>query len=292
MARNLQKEITDRIVAMLEAGTIPWRKPWSGAGFAGMPRNAITNRAYSGVNVVLLWARAEASGYAEPRWLTFNQAKDAGGHVRKGEKGETVIFVSHIRREDEDGKERLIPFLKAFTVFNVAQVEGLSLAPADGKAQISEAERVAEAEAFLTSTGAVIRHGGGRAFFSPSADAVTLPPFETFAAPGAYYATAFHELTHWTGAERRLARTFGRRFGDAAYSAEELVAELGAAFLCAEFGFDNDTIPNSAAYIAHWIKFLTDHEGAIVTAASHASKAVQFLRGLALEERGELAEAA
>lgn len=283
MSRNLQKDVTDRILSQLKAGTVPWRKPWSGDGFAGMPRNALTQRAYSGVNVLLLWSRAEASGYAQPLWMTFKQASDAGAHIRKGEKGEMVIFVSRFEREDDAGAKRFVPFLRAFTVFNVAQVEGLAFQ--DNNAPMLDiSARIDEAESFIKATGATIHHGGGRAFFRPLTDDVTLPPFETFAAPSAYYATAFHEITHWTGAEKRLNRMFGKRFGDQAYSAEELVAELGSAFLCAEFGFDNDIIDNSAAYISSWIKFLTDHDNAIVTAASHASKAVDYMRGLALTE--------
>jgi antirestriction protein ArdC len=289
MSRNLQREVTDRIVALLKAGTIPWRKPWSCAGFGGMPRNAITGRAYSGVNVLLLWARAEANAYTSPTWLTYKQASEAGGYVRKGERGETIIFVSYVeaKAEREPGKPpRMIPFLKAYTVFNVAQCEGLASAPAPTPAT-APADRIAIADEFIAATGASIRHGGGQAFYRPSEDTITLPPFETFSAPNAYYATAFHELTHWTNAPSRLDRgsRIGRKFGDAAYSAEELVAELGSAFACAEFGFDNDVIENSAAYIAHWIAFLTEApEGAIVTAASLASKAVEFLRELALRD--------
>lgn len=288
MARNLYKEVTDRIVNQLKAGVVPWQKTWSGKGFGIMPRNAVTGRAYSGVNVLLLWSRAQESGYSAPLWLTFKQAQEAGGKVRKGEKSEVVVFVSAIEKENEKGETYRIPFLKAFNVFNVAQIDGLPQTIDPKPIPQNEEDRIAEAEQFLASTGANIRHGESRAYFRPVGDLINLPPFETFTSASAYYATAFHELTHWTGAEARLNRTFGKRFGDQAYSAEELVAELGSAFLCAEFGFD--TKGNDAAYIDHWIKFLTDHDQAIVAAASAASKACDYLRGLAVAE--EIAEAA
>ena len=283
--RNLHKEITDRIVARLKDGVVPWRQPWSGKGFGVMPRNAATSRAYSGANVLLLWSRAQESGFTDPRWLTFKQALELGGNVRKGEKGECVVYVSHVLRKDDDGETRRIPFLKAYTVFNVAQCDNLPAKIVDPHAAArvdNPDERDALAEAFVVSTGATVRHGEARAYYSPLGDFVNLPAYDTFTSASRYYATAFHELGHWTGAEKRLNRTFGKRFGDRAYSAEELVAELSSAFLCAEFGFDNDG--QDAAYIATWIKFFEEHEKALVAAASAASKAVEFMRGLAIAE--------
>jgi antirestriction protein ArdC len=283
--RNLHAEITARIVARLRAGVVPWRQPWSSKGFGVMPRNALTNRAYSGANVILLWSRAQESAFTDPRWLTFKQALELGGNVRKGQKGETVIYVSKVIREDDDGQRRAIPFLKAYTVFNVAQCDNLPAKVLDPNA----AERVTNpnarddiADEFLASTGATIRHGEARAYYQPAGDFVNMPPFETFTNASRYYGVAFHELGHWTGAEKRLNRTFGKKFGDQAYSAEELVAELTSAFLCGEFGFDNNGV--DADYIAHWVAFLTDHTGAIITAAAAASRAVEFMRGLALED--------
>jgi antirestriction protein ArdC len=290
--RNLHKEITDRIVARLRAGVVPWRQPWSSKGFGVMPRNAVTNRAYSGANVILLWSRAQESAFTDPRWLTFKQALELGGNVRKGEKGECVIYVSKVIRTDEKtGERRAIPFLKAYTVFNVAQCDNLPAKVLDPNA----AERVTNpnardeiADAFMASTDATIRHGEARAYYQPAGDFVNMPPFETFTNASRYYGVAFHELGHWTGAEKRLNRTFGKRFGDRAYSAEELVAELTSAFLCAEFGFDNDG--QDAAYIAHWIEFLEEHDKAIVAAAAAASRAVEYMRGLAIAEEEEAAE--
>lgn len=296
--RNLHKEITDRIVARLRNGVVPWRQPWSGQGFGVMPRNALTQRAYSGANVILLWSRAQESGFQAPLWLTFKQALELGGNVRKGEKGETVIYVSKVIREDDDGVRRAIPFLKAYTVFNVAQCDNLPAKVLDPNG----AQRVANpntrddiADAFIAATGADYRHGEARAYYQPAGDFVNMPAFETFTNASRYYGVAFHELGHWTGADKRLARTFGKRFGDRSYAVEELVAELTSAFLCGEFGFDNDGA--DADYIATWIKLLTDHEKVIVAAAAAASRAVEFMREAAIaapagEELEELALAA
>jgi antirestriction protein ArdC len=293
MARDLHQEITARVVARLKAGVVPWRQPWSGKGHGVMPRNAITSRAYRGANVVLLWSRAQESGFSNPRWLTFKQAREAGGSVRKGEKGETVIYVSKIIKIEDDGSKRTIPFLKAYTVFNIAQCDGLPAGIVDPDAAelvarrsvVSPNTRDEFADAFMGATGATIRHGEARAYYRPIDDLVNLPPFETFINASAYYGVAFHELGHWSGSPKRLDRAFGKRFGDQAYSAEELVAELTSAFLCAEFAFDNDGA--DAAYIAHWIAFLTDHSKAIVTAAAAASRAVEFMRSLALSDDSE-----
>jgi len=286
--RNLHKEITDRIVARLKAGVVPWRQPWSNKGFGVMPRNAVTNRAYSGANVILLWSRAQESAFTDPRWLTFKQALELGGHVRKGEKGETVIYVSKVIREDDDGVRRAIPFLKAYTVFNVSQCDNLPAKvtnPDGAQRVINPNARDELADAFIASTGADYRHGEARAYYQPAGDFVNMPAFETFKSASSYYGVAFHELGHWTGAEKRLNRTFGKRFGDRAYSAEELVAELTSAFLCAEFAFDNDGA--DAAYIAHWVQFLEEHDKAIVAAAAAASRAVEFMREAAIAAPSE-----
>ena len=281
--RNLHKEITDRIVARLKAGVVPWRQPWSSKGFGVMPRNALTQRAYSGANVILLWSRAQESGFQAPLWLTFKQALELGGNVRKGEKGETVIYVSKVIREDDDGTKRSIPFLKAYTVFNVAQCDNLPARVTDPTAHervINPNARDELADAFMASTGANVRHGGPRAYYQPAGDFVNMPHFETFTNASRYYGVAFHELGHWTGADKRLGRTFGKRFGDRSYAVEELVAELASAFLCGEFGFDNDGA--DADYIATWIKLLEEHEKVIVAAAAAASRAVEFMREAAI----------
>lgn len=286
--RNLHKEVTDRILKALREGTVPWRKPWKDHGFGIMPRNAATGRAYSGINVLLLLVTAQERGYEAPLWLTYQQASEAGGHVRKGEKGTQIVFVSTFEREDDKtGEAKRVAFLKAFTVFNVAQCEGLPEKIEPRQPQPHGDARNPLADEFISSTGAVVHHGESRAYYRPATDSIMLPRFEVFESASAYYATAFHELGHWTGSEKRLNRTFGKRFGDAAYSAEELVAELTSAFLCAEF--EIETQGADAAYIATWIKFLSSHETAIVAAASAASKAIEHLRGLALAEDQEAA---
>lgn len=283
MARNLYAETTDRILAQLRNGTVPWKQAWSGQAAGGMPCNAASKRAYSGVNVVLLWCTAQERGYDAPRWLTFKQAIDAGGNVRKGEKGSTVVYVSTLEKTNDAGEERRIPFLKAFSVFNVAQCENLP-AEISGARELppSSNQRHELADEFIAATGAHTVEGQGRAAYTRKHDRVLLPAFAAYSSPDAFYGDAFHELTHWTGAKPRLDRDMGKRFGDEGYSAEELVAELGSAFLCAEFGFDNEG--QDAAYIAHWIRFLENHERAFVAAASAASKAAEYLRGLAIAD--------
>lgn len=295
MTTDLYATVTASILAQLEAGAAPWVKPWSGRAFGGnMPRNASTGRAYSGVNVPLLWMAQEAGAYASPRWLTFKQAIDAGGNVRKGEKGSTVVFVSAIEREQEgadgEAETRRIPFLKRYTVFNVAQCDGLPAAMVAGEvvAPRNQAERIELADEFLTATGATIVEGHGEAYYMPGADRISLPAFASFKSADHFYNTAFHELGHWTGAKARLDRDLRGRFGDQAYAAEELVAELCAAFLSAEFGFDGDL--RHAGYVASWIKLLKSDNRAFFTAAAKAQQAADHLRGLALAE--PIAEAA
>jgi len=281
MKNNLQKLVTDRILDQLKNGVVPWKKPWSGYSGGVFPRNAVTKRGYSGVNVVLLWITAQERGYTTPLWLTYKQASEAGGQVKRGEKSTVVIYASAYEKENDQGETRNIPFLKSFNVFNVAQIEGLQLEDTAPRIQNKD-ERDAIADAFMRSTGADIRHGESRAYFRRKDDFIMLPDFGTFTSSDAYYATAFHELTHWSGAENRLNRDLGKRFGDHSYAAEELVAELGSSFICAEFGIDCEG--QDSAYIASWIKLMTDHESAIVAAASAASKAVEFMRSLAVAE--------
>jgi len=284
--RNLQKEIADKIIAAMETGNLPWNKPWSGAASGGIPKNARTGRAYSGANIVLLWITQQDHGYISNKWVTYKQAQEMGGTVRKGEKATTVTFVSRFEKSNEAGETSSIPFLKAFSVFNVEQCDGIDLDMPVAVAQNTD-ERDATCDEFIASTGAVVRHGGARAFFSPKEDFIQMPAWENFVGKVGYYETALHELVHWSGHESRCNRQFGQRFGDSAYAAEELVAELGAAFMCAEFGYD--AVTQHAAYIQHWIKLLKDDPRAFMTAASKASQSVEFLRGLAMGEKIEQA---
>jgi antirestriction protein ArdC len=243
--------ITDRILEQLKAGVVPWRQPWSGKAGGSYPRNAITGRAYSGVNVVLLWSEAAKRSYPLPLWLTYKQAVGAGGHVRAGAKATQVCFLSSFNVKDDASPtgERRMSFLRLYNVFNVAQCDGLpaKLTTIGEAAPRNVGSRDETADAFLATTKAIVVHGGSRAAYAPLSDHIAMPEFETFKSPDTYYSTLFHELTHWTGAKKRLDRTFGRHFGDETYSAEELVAELGAAFLCSEFSFDSEA--HNAAYM-------------------------------------------
>jgi antirestriction protein ArdC len=283
MTRDLYSDVTARILQTMEAGVLPWQRSWQSAG-SGIPMNAISERPYSGVNVLLFWLSADC-GYARPRYLTFKQAKAAGGNVRKGEHGTRVYFFKQLTVADKaSGEDKQIPLLREYTVFNVAQCEGLPDQVANGEyvAPLNQDQREAMADRFIASTGADFREGTGSPCYVPSKDFISMPGFVQFKGSPQFYSTAFHELTHWTGAKHRLDRDLSTRFGSHAYAAEELVAELGAAFINAEFGFDNTQ--SNAAYLANWIELLKSDSRAIFTAASKASKACEYLRGLAIAE--------
>jgi antirestriction protein ArdC len=280
MKKDIYQTITDQIITALEQGAAPWVKPWSNSG---MPRNAISGREYSGINTVLL----AMSSYASPLWLTYNQAKAAGGQVRKGEHGTTVVFFKPLRISDAnnpEAKEKSIPLLRSFTVFNVQQMDGLpekyTLA---SKPQLDNFADNEEAEIYLGK--AIIEHGKSKACFIPSADVIFMPNKIDFKSIPDYYATGLHELTHWTGHKSRLARDFSGRFGDSAYAFEELIAELGAAFLCAHCGIDGQL--QHASYIQSWLKVLKSDKRAIFTAAAAARKASEFIAGKQGEEGEE-----
>ena len=289
--RDMHREITDKILAQLKTGVAPWRKPWSqrvGAHGSVMPRNATTGRFYSGCNILLLWSQAETNGWG-PRWLTFKQAKEAGGTVRKGERGQVVIFVKRIIVDDKKnpGEKKGIGFLRAYTVFNVAQCEGLSdtvmgIGEARQHAPVNPDGRDADLDAFIAATEIKVRERGSRACYSPAVDAIDMPSFEAFKGAHAFYATLFHEIGHATGHPSRLDRNLTGKFGDRSYAAEELIAELTSAFVCAEWGIDMGEAP--ASYVDHWVSLLSEKETAIVTAAAAASKAVEWLRGAVAAE--------
>jgi antirestriction protein ArdC len=293
MANNLYANVTARILTELENGAAPWVKAWSATPGKNIPHNAATGRAYSGCNVILLWL--SQGRFSSPRFLTYKQAADLGGNVRKGEHGFTVYFVKPMvakskgegEGEGETGTGRTFTMLRAYTVFNVDQCDNLPgkiLNPEPIKARHND-ERDATIDEFIAATGADYREGlgGDRAFYSPSQDLVAMPAFEAFKSASNYYATAFHELAHWTGAKSRLDREFGKRFGDRAYAAEELVAELTAAFLCAEFNLDGEL--RHAGYIGNWIALLKDDSRAFFTAASAAQKAADYLRRAVLADQ-------
>ncbi|MEE9395271.1 MAG: zincin-like metallopeptidase domain-containing protein [Planctomycetota bacterium] len=275
---DLYEQVTNTIVAELEAGTLPWLKPWDGTGCADglMPYNAASRRAYTGVNVLTLWC---AERFPTNGWLTYRQAQEHGGQVRKGEKGSMIIYIGQSTKEEEDGngdtRKRSFRFLKRSTVFNVAQCDGLPERMTKLPDPLPEPVRIANAEALIEAAGAALSHGGQRAFYSPSEDRIQLPVPQSFRSPEHYYAVAFHEHGHWTGHKARCARDLSGRFGDRAYAAEELIAELTAAFLCAELGIEGDI--RHASYIESWISLLKNDSRAIFTAASAASKAARFL---------------
>jgi antirestriction protein ArdC len=287
--KDVYAEVTARIVAQLENGVRPWHQPWQAGHPAGSVSRPLRHNAvpYRGVNVIVLWLTAVERGYASPFWLTFNQAKELGGMVRKGEKGTTVVYANAFEKTTTDEatgeqtKER-IPFLKAYTVFNAEQVEGLPAhfytPPAEPK---ERAERLGDADAFFAYTQAETRHGGTRAYYSPADDYIQLPDFDRFVTRESYYATRAHESIHWTKHPIRLARDLGgKRFGDEGYAVEELVAELGAAFVCADLGIAPEVMPEHAAYLGSWLKVLKADSRAIFTAAGHAEKAAEFLNAM------------
>ena len=285
---DIYTRISDQIISSLERGLKPWTQPWNVGHAAGPVSRPLRHSGdtYSGINVLVLWATAMERGYAGPIWMTFKQALELGGCVRKGEKGAPVVYSGSLNRTQQDEKtgedvERTIPFLKSYTVFNIEQIDGLPAhyyAPAvDEK---NPDQRIADADAFFTATGAQIRHGGNSAFYAPDPDFVQMPDFEVFRSAQDYYATLAHECTHWTRHKSRLDRDFGReKFGDAGYAREELVAELGAAFLCADLGLDLKDRDDHAAYIGHWLKVLREDKRAIFQAAAHAQRACDYLHG-------------
>ncbi len=278
---DLYASVTERIVAALEAGTPPWICPWRGVGVDARPANAATARPYRGINVLLLNLRAMTCGYSRSRWLTFAQALAAGGHVRKGEQGTQIVFfkmhevdAAGLARQPSE-ERKVIPLLRAFKVFNVDQVDGLPEALAAKPAPPAGWEPLVVADNIVAESGAQIRHGGSRAFYVPDADLIQMPPRSAFDCAGDYYATALHELTHWTGHAGRCNRPLGRRHGIDAYAFEELVAEMGSAFLTDYCGIVGRM--QHASYIASWLAALRNDKRLIFAAASQAQKAADYL---------------
>ena len=275
--QDLYQTVTAKIIAALEAGTPPWFCPWATTPGLALPANLSSGRPYRGVNVLLLNMQQMAHGYSLNRWLTFNQARALGGCVRKGEHGSTVVFFKLLERDEaaNDERRKVIPLLRAFTVFNAAQVDGLPEALTAVPAPPEGWSPVAAAEALLAGSGATIRHGGDQAFYRPADDIIQLPSAGQFPQADAYYAIALHELTHWTGAPDRCNRPLLGRQHIEAYAYEELVAEMGAAFLCSHCGIAGKL--QHASYISHWLTALKSDKRLIFSAASQAQKAVDFL---------------
>lgn len=284
---NLYDEVTARIIAQLEAGRFPWVQPWAAVGTSsgvapGMPRNALTGRRYSGVNTLILWGAVMERDYSSQCWLTFRQALEAGGNVRKGEQGVTVVYADRFTPEAEKARARdtgeetkTVPFLKRFTVFNVAQCEGLRDGLASDPIPLPERQIAPLADEVIAASGIEVCVGGDEAFYVPSADYVQVPPPMAFFESINWYRTILHELCHASGHESRLGRNLKNTFGSKDYAREELVAELGSAFLCATLGI----VPTvrHADYLGAWLEVLQEDNRAIFRAASAASKAADWL---------------
>jgi antirestriction protein ArdC len=290
---DLHQQVTDLIISAIEQGGTTVTLPWKRSGLPVMlPNNAHSKAAYNGINIVALWSAAMLRGYSHSVWATYRQWSDLGAQVRKGEKASTVIFYKEFDVDvaddasGDDGKRRVA---RASSVFNVAQVDGF--APVE-LPELPPIERLQRAEALITASRAEIRHGGEMAFYrrpvaDGSGDYIQMPDERRFQADAAtqrsedYYSVLLHELTHWTSPSDRCDRQLGKRFGDAAYAMEELIAELGAAFLCAELGITVVPRPDHAGYIAHWCDVMKSDKRAIFAAAARASEAVCYLKRLA-----------
>lgn len=286
---DVYSRITDKIIADLERGNLTWRKPWDANHLSDRINRPLrwNNQPYSGVNIIMLWSEATDKDYSSPYWMTFQQATELGGHVRKGEKAAPVVYANKLTKEETNDQgeteQKRIPFLKQYWVFNANQIEGLpELYTRKPEPKEANPEgRKSELERFFAQTKADIQNGGSEASYNILLDRVKMPPFETFVDAAAYYSTLAHEITHWTRHPSRLDRDFGRKkFGDEGYAKEELVAEIGSCFLAADLGIEPELREDHSAYIENWLQVLKGDKRFIFTAASHASKAVEFLHGL------------
>jgi antirestriction protein ArdC len=296
--QDVYSRVTSQIVASLEQGVRPWVKPWNAEHAAGRITQPLrfNGQPYSGINILSLWMSATAQGFAAPIWMTFRQAIELDAHVRKGEKGSLVVYANAVTRTEHDEDtgedfEREIPYLKGYTVFNVEQIDGLpdryyaKVAP-----QLNPVARLERAETFFAASKATIRHGGKRAYYVQELDYVQMPSFESFRDAESYYSTLAHEMTHWTKHPSRLARDLGRRqWGDQGYAQEELVAELGAAFLCADLELAAESREENTSYIANWLEVLKNDTRFIFKAAVHAQRAAAYLRAFSGADAGTTA---
>lgn len=287
---DIYTRITDRIVEDLEQGVRPWMKPWSAANTDGRVNRPVRHNGlpYSGMNVLLLWSEQISRGFASSMWMTFKQALELGGAVRKGETGSTVVFASRFTKSVTDGNgsevDREIPFLKAYSVFNVEQIEGLPNSYHALPVKVHDpVERIESADRFFRNTGSIVRRGGNQAYYSPATDHIQMPPSEAFRDAEAEVAVEAHEHVHWTAAEHRVGRDLSRYAKDRTDRArEELIAELGSCFLCADLGIapELEPRPDHASYLQSWLTVLSDDKRAIFQAAAHAQRAVNFLHDL------------
>jgi antirestriction protein ArdC len=294
--RNTYQEVTDRIVAMLESGVKPWQRSWKTGGdnplvvTSPMARPLrVCGQPYTGMNVLNLWAASMVRGFSSRHWMTYKSAQALGAQVRKGSKSELAFYVGKVIKpaENEGEDDRLISFMRTYAVFNADQIDGLPdrfkvAAPVAPVAPVPAPDgrnpRVPHVDIFVDNVAPRLAHGGDKAFYMPSTDSIRMPHLEQFEDSEAYYATLLHETVHWTSHAQRCDRQLGKRFGDDAYAAEELVAELGAAFLCADLAISDSPRPDHASYLASWLKVLKSDNRAIFRAASLAEKAATFMR--------------
>jgi antirestriction protein ArdC len=278
--KDLYQFVTDQIVTAIENGAASYRMPWRTSGdFPHSPVNAVSKRPYRGINILILWATAQDKGYNSGTWATYRQWQEAGAQVRKGEKSTNIIFWKFFDTEEDttaagEKKAKRIPMARDYSVFNAEQVEGFRRVQ---EIPFSKEERIEHADEFFRSLEVEIKDGGNRAFYRHSEDAVFMPPFAAFKEPIFYYSVLSHEATHWTGAPHRLDRNMKDRFASEGYAMEELVAELGAAFLCSELGLPTDPRTDHAPYISSWLKALKNDKRAIFTAAAKAQDAVDWM---------------
>lgn len=286
---DIHQIITDQILAAMEQARSTGRRLWDSQ--PSLPLNLTTNKPYSGINVLMLWSAGLRHGYASPYWLTFKQAQTLGGQVRKGEHGTQCVFYKPWESTDTNANTGETEttrgaVLKSFRVFNLDQIDGIEApTPSVRPAFIA----IADAERILNASPARVEIGGTQAFYRPATDTIHLPAREAFISPEAFYSVALHEMTHSTGHKSRLDRVLKNRFGDEAYAAEELIAEMGSAFLCADIGLLPLTMPDHADYLSNWIAILKGDKKAILTAAAQASKAHGFIKVLLTGQAQEAA---
>jgi antirestriction protein ArdC len=276
MSNTVYQDVTNSIIEQLENGAIPWVKPWRADSSAD--KNLLSQKPYQGINRLILGLSGMVNKYDVPVWASYKQWESIGGNVRKGEKGTRIVFFSKVDKENKQtGDKESYSVLKAYWVFNASQIDGIDIVPA--AVEPKPFSPIDGAESRIIKTGAALSHGGDAAFYAPSVDRIQLPNKGTFNSEANYYATAFHELVHWTGAKHRLDRNLEKgRFGNPAYAFEELVAEMGAAFLCQDYGIQGEL--RHAGYIQSWLKALRDDSKAVFKAAALAQKAADYLNQL------------
>ena len=275
---DVYSTITNTLIEQIEAGAGQWVRPWNTNGGFSMPVNVTNKKQYRGINTVMLILAANKAGHSNNLWATYKQWSEKKAQVRAGEKSTTIVFWGTYHNELEDGSEKDVMYAKLYNVFNVAQVDGFELPTVS--APISEQSRIYNAETYFHNTRAITRNGGNRAYYSIDGDCIQLPNFSQFPNPLDYYATQAHEMVHWTGHKSRCNREFGTRFGNATYAFEELIADIGSAFVCSLLGLVHEPRKDHAQYLASWLQVLKSDKKAIFTAASAAQKAVDYLESL------------